>query len=198
MKSKSAWAFVGIGVIALLGLIILPQQRRTVTEQQPRGEIAVQNTEMSDTQGAQENTTAAQVEAEAIRSSLTGTKEVPDKAQIDDEDPGHKAHIQARIAELEELARKENGSSLEILLSEVRNPEKEIRQAALDAITQSGNRDAIPRLVELASQVEDMEDKRVITEAADFLKLPTITEVISHTASRTNNTPPVAKPADSN
>jgi hypothetical protein len=68
----------------------------------------------------------------------------------------------------------------------------------LEAITQSGNRDAIPRLVELASQVEDMEDKRVITEAADFLKLPTITEVISHTASRTNNAPPVAKPADSN
>jgi hypothetical protein len=107
MKSKSAWAFVAIGMITLLGLIILPQQRRTGKEQQPGGEIAVQNTEMpAEAQGAQENSTAAQVEAEAIRSSHINTDEVSDKAQLDDEDPKHKAHIQARIAELEELAEK--------------------------------------------------------------------------------------------
>ena len=68
---------------------------------------------------------------------------------------------------------------METLLSEVRNPDQQIRQAALDALSQSGNRDAIPGLVELASQADQPENKSAIEEVIEFLKMPTLTELMT-------------------
>jgi len=94
-------------------------------------------------------------------------------------DPSEReARVAARVIELGELSRSTDRASLETLLSEVRNPDREIRQAALDAITQSGNRAAIPGLREAAGQTRDPQDKEAIEEVIEFMSLPTLTEVL--------------------
>ena len=98
----------------------------------------------------------------------------------------HEAYVEARIAELQDLSRKTDAASLETLLSEIKNQDQEIRQAALDAITQSGNRSAIPGLQEAAAQTEDAAGKQAIDEVIEFLKLPTLTELLRNQG-ETNN-----------
>jgi hypothetical protein len=93
----------------------------------------------------------------------------------------HETQVEARIAELRDLSRKKDMPSLEVLLSEVKNSDQEIRQAALDAIGQTGNRAAIPRLLELAAQTENAKEKQAIVDAVEFMKLPTLTEVLRKT-----------------
>ena len=66
-------------------------------------------------------------------------------------------------------------------LSEVKNPDQEIREAVLDIISQSGNRDFIPDLLEAAAQTNDPDLKKAIAEVVEFLKLPTLTEVLRQT-----------------
>jgi len=94
---------------------------------------------------------------------------------------------EARIAQLQELSRKTDRPSLDILLSEVRNPDPEIRDAALDSITQSGNRALIPGLEEAAEQTEDTAQKQAINEAIEFLKLPTLTELLRQGQSKSSS-----------
>lgn len=89
--------------------------------------------------------------------------------------------VQARVAELFELSSKLAPAALETLLAEVRNQNPEIRQAALDAISQSGNRTLIPRLLQAAEETEDADQRRAIAETVEFLNLPTLSEVMSET-----------------
>ena len=97
------------------------------------------------------------------------------------------ARVAARIAELQDLSNKKDAASLETLLSEVRNTDPEIRQAALDAISQSGNRSAIPGLQEAAARTEDVGEKQAIGEVIEFLKLPTLTEIMREQRATNNN-----------
>jgi len=87
--------------------------------------------------------------------------------------------VAARIAELRELSTKTDRASLETLLAEVRNSDPEIRQATLDIIGQSGNRAAIPGLLDAAEHIENEAEKKAIVEVIEFLKLPTLTELLN-------------------
>jgi HEAT repeat protein len=89
------------------------------------------------------------------------------------------AQVAARIAELRELSTKTDRGSLDTLLSELRNPQPEIREAALDIISESGNRGAIPGLIDAAAQTEDEGERQAITKAIEFLQLPTLTETLN-------------------
>lgn len=77
-----------------------------------------------------------------------------------------------RIFELEGLGMSDNPDSLAIILSELNNREPRIRQAALEAATQFGSRDAIPALVDAASRTDDPEEKSSLLKASEFLNLP--------------------------
>ncbi len=94
------------------------------------------------------------------------------------EEAKHEAYVEARTAELRDLGRKSDAASLATLLSEVRNRDPEIREAALEALSQSGNRSAIPGLQQAAAQTENPEEKKAIQEVIEFLKLPTLTETL--------------------
>jgi hypothetical protein len=109
-------------------------------------------------------------------------------------DEQREAQVAARISELRDLSSKRDIASLETLLSEVRNPAQEIRQAALDSISQSGNRNAIPGLQEAAAQTEDAGEKQAIEEVIDFLKLPTLTEILRNQSATNNNNAPHDRP----
>lgn len=91
----------------------------------------------------------------------------------------HEDRVAARTAELRELSRKTDPRSWETLVAELRNSDAEIRAAALDIISQSGNRNAIPALVAAAAATEDAREKQAIADAIEFLQLPTLTEVLN-------------------
>ena len=84
----------------------------------------------------------------------------------------------SRIAELRELSLADDPISLSTILSELNNPDTRIRTAALDATIQFGSREAIPGLEAAAARADDPQDKRALEQAIEFLKLPSLTEVL--------------------
>jgi hypothetical protein len=85
----------------------------------------------------------------------------------------------ARCGELLELSMNNDSASLDVILGELRNPDPAIRQAAVVAALQFGSRDAIPRLMETAQETEDGNERTNILEAIEFLKMPSLSEMIS-------------------
>ena len=96
-------------------------------------------------------------------------------------------NAQDRNTELMALAMNNDTNSLNTIWSELANPDKEIRAGALAAVVQFGDHSVVPRLRELPAQTDDATEKAGILEAADFLELPSLTELHSATPS---NAPP--------
>jgi len=91
----------------------------------------------------------------------------------------HQAYVGSRLAELQRLSMQEDAGSLETILSELTNRDPEIRAGALEAAIQFGSRDAIPRLLDAATQTDDPKEKAALADAVEFLKLPSLTEVLA-------------------
>jgi len=100
-----------------------------------------------------------------------------------------RAYVENRMAQLMELASQDDPASFSIILSELTNRDPQIRKAALDATLQVRNRDAIPRLMEAAEQTDDPHEKAAIADAIEFLKLPTLGEVMDQMGERATNAP---------
>ncbi len=66
-------------------------------------------------------------------------------------------------------------ADLEIILADLNSPEKEIREAAMNAAKQFGSTNAIPALLTAATNAVDPKEKIELTEAADFIALPSFT-----------------------
>lgn len=86
-------------------------------------------------------------------------------------------YVRDRIAELMALGMNNDSNSLNTIWGELANPDKEIRAGALAAVVQFGDRSVVPNLRELAAQTQDATEKAEIIKAADFLDLPSLTEV---------------------
>jgi HEAT repeat protein len=84
----------------------------------------------------------------------------------------HRADVENRTSELMELGMNDDTNSLHTILSELNNPDPEIRQAALDATIQFGSTNAIPGLEAAALWNDNPEEKKQIADAIEFLKLP--------------------------
>ncbi len=67
-------------------------------------------------------------------------------------------------------------ASLSNILADLTNPEKEIRDAAIEAAKQFGSTNAIPTLKAVAANTTDLEEQSALLEAADFLSLPAISD----------------------
>jgi hypothetical protein len=84
----------------------------------------------------------------------------------------HDTYILERRAELTSLGMSGDPANLKTILSEMENPEPEIRQAALSATIQLGSQDAIPTLQNEMNWATDLEEKVAIKKAIEFLQLP--------------------------
>jgi len=84
------------------------------------------------------------------------------------------AAIDAETARLQQWSMNDDPQSLSNILADLSSPEKEIRDAAIDAAEQFGNTNAIPVLKKLAANDGDPEEKAALLEAAHFLSLPSI------------------------
>jgi len=105
------------------------------------------------------------------------------------------AYVAKRVVELQDLGMEDDSESLETILSELKNPDPDIRQAAVDAAVQFGSRDAIPRLLDAAAQTDDPKEKSAMLEAVEFLKMPTLAEALAQT---NNPSPPASGGSRSN
>ena len=84
--------------------------------------------------------------------------------------------IEARTAELDDLAWFEDAESLGKIQAELLNPLPEIRAAALAAIVSFGSRDSIPILEAVAGRTRDSLEQKALGDAIEHLKLPTVIE----------------------
>jgi hypothetical protein len=92
------------------------------------------------------------------------------------------------------LAEQSDAASLELILSELTNPERVVRSEALDAVIQFASSNAVPRIREIAATVEDPREKVELIEAADFLARPSLTELRPMLQRRKAERPPSRTP----
>lgn len=86
------------------------------------------------------------------------------------------AAIDAETDRLQEWSMNDDPESLANILADLTNPEKEIRDAAIEAVKQFGSADAIPTLKQLAANTTDPEEQGALLQAAEFLSLPSISD----------------------
>ncbi len=189
MRLKFLLGVLGFGALTLGGLILISPKGGSTSTRQP---IAPASRDVAPTTEPQSEEKAGL----AVRPKAQANSAASQTEESDAHVGGakHEAYVEGRVAELQDLSRKTDSASLETLLSEIKNPDQEIRQAALDAITQSGNRNAIPGLQEAAAQTEDAAGKQAFEEAIEFLKLPTLTELLRNQGETNNNSTPPSPP----
>jgi hypothetical protein len=84
----------------------------------------------------------------------------------------HDEMVTRRVAELMAMAMTDDLASLNIILSELNNPDPEIRSAAVTATVQFDSALAIPALKNAYSRADDPDEKIKIKKAIDFLTTP--------------------------
>lgn len=192
MRPGFLLAILGLGAFVLLALVFIPSKARIATAEDPAPMISAAGTPGVQPPAQEEPRLAGRAALLEAQPATTAPAkqnaqgETLTRAAREDQ---HKAQVAARVAQLHDLSRKTDPASLETLLSEVRNPDPEIRQAALEAISQSGNRSAIPGLQEAVAQTENAAEQQAIEEVIDFLKLPTLTEILREQRAINNNAP---------
>ncbi len=80
--------------------------------------------------------------------------------------------IDSETDRLQQWSASDNPADLANILADLNNPEKEIREAAIEAAKQFGSAKAIPALKAAANNTDDTGEKIAFLEAADFLSLP--------------------------
>lgn len=113
--------------------------------------------------------------------------EVASKAEDDVPMPSDLAEIVSRYRGAEtreererallELALTDEPESLSFLLDELDRADESEREIVLSSVVQFGSRDAVPRLREMALAASSPDEARGLTEAADYLELPSLTEI---------------------
>ena len=90
-----------------------------------------------------------------------------------------KAYVQQRIAELNDLATQDDPAAHATMLAELTNQEKDIRQAAREAVMQTHDPADVPRLHEVLAITEDREERIALQKAIKFLNLPSLTDYLA-------------------
>lgn len=72
---------------------------------------------------------------------------------------------------------RDDRESLEAILRDLEHADRRLREAALEATIQFASRDAVPRLREIAAATADASERKALLEAADYLELPSFTEI---------------------
>lgn len=94
-------------------------------------------------------------------------------------DPEHEKYVEETTDRLSRLGMMNDEASREAIMAEFKNPDRRIRQEALEAIIQFGDRSVIPRLEEIAAQTTDPIEQKEIIDAIEYIKLPSLTEYLA-------------------
>jgi len=127
--------------------------------------------------GRSSSTTTAKTEAPGrlARNILPPAAESP--AVTANAEQNEALYIQQQIERLQELQAGDDEASLQAILAQLTNQNREVRHAAIEATIQFGGHSAVPILRNLAEFTQDAAEKRELLDAADFLDLPTVKEI---------------------
>jgi HEAT repeat protein len=189
MRRGFLLAVLGLGALVLFALILISSWRGTTSTAQPGSTASGDGTQTVEAQTQTNFARPTELPPDRLLAIAPAKEKAAEESVVASRDEQHEARVAARIAALRDLSKKTDRASLETLLSEVKNPDQEIRQAALDAISQSGHRAAIPRLREVAAQTEDSREKQAIADVIEFMSLPTLTELLSGHGATNNHRP---------
>ena len=84
------------------------------------------------------------------------------------------AAIDTELAQLREDSMSDNPADLTNLLAGLTSPENEIREAAIQALEQFGDTNAIPALQATAANATDPKEQAELLAAANFIALPSV------------------------
>ena len=115
----------------------------------------------------------------------------------------HAKYVKKRYDELMAMAMLNDYASHQPIIQDLTNSDVAIRKAALDAVQQTQDRALIPEIQQIADATEDPNYKQSLEDAIDFMKEPTLTEMIQQGKARQNagisssqSTPPANSPDD--
>jgi HEAT repeats len=83
--------------------------------------------------------------------------------------------VEAEVERLRAAGMGDDPTNLQIIITALGSPEKEVREAAANAAKQFGSTNAIPALLTAATNAVDPKEKIELAEAAEFVALPSIT-----------------------
>jgi HEAT repeat protein len=86
------------------------------------------------------------------------------------------AAIDAETDRLQDWSLSDDPGVLPNILADLSNPEKEVREAAIEATKQFGSSNAIPTLRAAVANTTDPEEQIALLEAVEFLSLPGISD----------------------
>jgi hypothetical protein len=176
MRSHIVIPVVVLGAGLFTGLVLLRQGGGA-----PKGNLPAAQSEQAEQKLAENEPATEPKTGKATRSQAGMDGAAPGQQAGESEETAEarqRAYAEQRVAELYDLSMNDDSASLETILSELTNRDPEIRKAALEATVQFRSRDAIPRLMDAASQTDDPHEKAAIADAIEFLKLPTLSEVL--------------------
>ena len=96
------------------------------------------------------------------------------------QEQAHKKYVHDTIDRLFSLQMNNDPASLAAILKEMKNSDKTIRAAALKATIEFNDRSVIPALQKIADKTADPHEKVEILNAIDYIKLPSLTEVMAY------------------
>jgi hypothetical protein len=107
------------------------------------------------------------------------------------------AAVEKELDAIQELQGEADGENnpkiISALLDKVAHPEAEVRKAAVEALRQLNDTNAIPGLQQAEEHIKDPHEKVAVLDAIDYLNLPNVTPDVQPADTLTNNpdtTPP--------
>ena len=92
-------------------------------------------------------------------------------------DEEHQAAIDAEVSRLQDWSMSNDPVSLSNILADLTSPEKDIREAAIEAAKQFDSTNAIPALKAAAVNSTNTDEQIEMLQAAEFLTLPSISDL---------------------
>jgi hypothetical protein len=87
------------------------------------------------------------------------------------------ALLEETLEDIQRLLHSGDLQSLMTILDQLSNPEKQVREAALDAVIRMDNPHAIPQLKVAAERAMDSKERAAILNAIEYLELPSLSQI---------------------
>jgi len=138
-----------------------------------------------DSQSAAANDQAVQVNPNSSNTAASSEQPVAASEQL------RAAAVEKELDAIRELVGEADGANnptiISALIGKVENPEAEVRKAALAALVQLNDTNAVPGLEQAAEEMKDTRAKVAVLDTIDYLKLPNIMHDVPPADTATNN-----------
>ena len=188
MRPKIVIGILGIAILLMAGLVALrpsPLDNQGSVPDERDGSLALGGVQAG-FGSSQKPAIPPRLPARSKNRVYAGEPNAPEPALAgspqlsnDELSPEAEDALNDRIWELSELASETGPGAFHQIVCELTNRAPQIRKAALEALMQMGNADAIPVLKDVAAHSRDPKEKADIAEAIKFISLPSLAEVSS-------------------